>query len=201
MQNARTIQAKLNTVANAGLVVDGIAGPKTYTALMRVAAGGMAPLALQLAPFLATRLPAFAIDTPRRVFHFLAQGCKETDHFKTLKEYGGPTYFKRYDGRADLGNNQPGDGARFPGRGLLQTTGRANYTALAAATGLDCVNHPELLEDPEHAVEAAVRFWDFKGLNAIADSDNLQRVTRRVNGGLNGLAERQAAYDRLKVLA
>ena len=201
MFDAHATQRNLNNVANAALLVDGQAGPATFAALMRVAAGGQAPLALQLAPVLARLLDAHGINTPLRVRHFLAQACCETDHFRTLTEYGGASYFKKYDGRAALGNTQPGDGARFKGRGLLQTTGRANYAALARAAGLDCVAHPELLEDPEHAVDAAVRFWEACRVNDAADADNLRAVTRLINGGLNGLADRQTFFNRLEVIA
>ena len=81
------------------------------------------------------------------------------------------------------------------------TTGRYNYTKLAEDTGLDCVDHPELLEDPEHAVEAAVRYWDHRGINALADANDLKAVTRAVNGGLNGYTDRALAFQRLAVLA
>lgn len=201
MFNATNTQKQLNAVANAGLATDGIAGPATFAALMKRAAGSLSPLASTLAPILVAKLDAHGINTPLRVRGFLAQACAETDRFRTLVEYGSASYFTRYDGRKDLGNLQPGDGARFKGRGLLQTTGRANYAALATATGLDCVNHPELLEDPANAVEAACRFWVSRpGLNAAADAADVKRTTLLINGGYNGLTDRQTFFNLLGVI-
>ena len=201
MFDASTTQTNLNTVANAGLTVDGQAGAKTFLALLERAAGRVSPLMPTLAALLATKLEEHGINTPLRVRHFLAQACCETDHFNTLVEYGGASYFAKYDGRRDLGNIQPGDGPRFKGRGLLQTTGRANYSALAKATGLDCVNHPELLQDPTNAVEAACLFWVARGVNAAADAADIKRVTLLINGGYNGLSDRMSFYERLGVIA
>jgi len=72
-----------------------------------------------------------------------------------------------YEYRKDLGNIYPGDGVKFKGRGLIQITGRSNYTAAAKALGIDCINHPELLEQPEWAVKSACWWWENKGLNEI----------------------------------
>lgn len=196
--DARPIQQRLNTVAKAGLVVDGVCGKATIAALMRAAVGsGTAPLATALAPELATRLPAQGIVTAPEIQMFLAQSCVETDGFRTLKEYGGAKYFARYDGRKDLGNTQPGDGARFPGRGVLQTTGRYNYTQLHKITGIDCVEHPELLEQPGPAVESAAIYWVKRELRTPALAGDVLRCTKLINGGTNGFEERKAAYARL----
>jgi len=200
MFDATMTQKALNTVANAGLVMDGKLGPKTLAAAMRRAAGRSALLIPTLATVLADKLPEHGIDTALRVRQFLAQACCETDHFATLVEYGGLSYFQRYEGRRDLGNTQAGDGPRFKGRGLLQTTGRANYTALAKATGVDCVNHPELLEEPETAVEAACRYWTARDINAAADAADTRRATLLINGGYNGLADRMKFFELLGVI-
>ena len=101
---------------------------------------------------------------------------------------------RSYEARADLGNNQPGDGMRFKGRGLLQITGRANYAICGKALGLDLLNHPELLEQSQAAVDSAAWFWNTHNCNALADTDQFTNVRRRINGGLNGLAECQAIY-------
>lgn len=203
MFDASATQRNLNTVANAGLKVDGVAGPKTFSALMVRAAGielRKLPLVPDLATALVARLDLHAINTPLRVRHLLARACVETDHFQTLTEYGSAAYFQRYDNRRDLGNNQPGDGGRFRGRGLLQTTGRANYAALRDATGLDCVNHPEMLADPETAVEAAVRYWSSRKINDAADRNDIRAVCKLINGGLNGLADQMVFFERLAVI-
>ncbi|APW46630.1 hypothetical protein [Rhodoferax antarcticus] len=89
--------------------------------------------------------PQYEIDTPQEFAHFLAQACHETDHFATLREYASG---RGYEGRVNLGNTQPGDGVRFKGRGIFQTTGRANYMQLGPKKGRHdlFVNNPELLE-------------------------------------------------------
>ncbi len=105
-----------------------------------------------------------------------------------------------YGGR--MGNTLPGDGWKYRGRGLIQITGRANYAACGEALGLDLINNPQLLEQPQYAAMSAAWFWSTRGLNTLADQGEFMKITRRINGGLNGLADRQALYDNaLKVLA
>ncbi|WP_278940665.1 glycoside hydrolase family 19 protein [Pseudomonas helleri] len=105
-----------------------------------------------------------------------------------------------YAGR--MGNTAPGDGWKYRGRGLIQLTGKTNYGLCGEALGLDLLAQPELLEKPQHACMAAAWFWGSNGLNSLADKGNIETITRRVNGGLTGLADRQAIYARaLKVLA
>jgi putative chitinase len=201
MFDASATQANLNHVANAGLTVDGIAGPATFAALLaRAGLNGSIPLGHDLGVALVAHLDAYDINTSLRVRHFLAQAACETFAFTVLKERGDAAYFQRYEGRRDLGNTQPGDGARFCGRGLLDTTGRYNYALLAGLTGLDCINHPELLEVPDNAVLAACIYWQHRNVNALADANDINGVTRAVNGGLNGLADRMTFFDRLGVL-
>jgi putative chitinase len=101
-----------------------------------------------------------------------------------------------------LGNKVNGDGFKYRGRGLIQVTGRANYAACGEALGLDLINRPELLEQPQYAAMSAAWFWSFRGLNTLADQSDFLKITKRINGGTNGLADRQALYDKaLKVLA
>ncbi|MBL3830006.1 hypothetical protein EGV01_30195 [Pseudomonas syringae pv. theae] len=89
----------------------------------------------------------------------------------------------------------------YRGRGLIQITGRANYAACGEALGLDLLKHPELLERPEHAAMSAGWFWHRAGLNTFADKSDFLTITKRINGGTNGLADRQALYERaLKTL-
>jgi putative chitinase len=163
-----------------------------------------------LAEWLNATCPLYEIDTPQEYCHFLAQACHETDHFRTLREYASG---RAYEGRADLGNTQPGDGARFRGRGIFQTTGRANYLQLGIKKGRRdlFINNPELLEQSEHAVWSACEFWRTRGLNDVAnhaDSDMLKKKYRRqiidvspmeyigitINGGYNGMDERKKFY-------
>lgn len=105
-----------------------------------------------------------------------------------------------YGGRMGNGPAASGDGYSFRGRGLIQLTGRANYAAAGADLGLDLVAQPELLEQPEHAAMAAAWFWASRGLNDLADRGDFEGITRRINGGLTGLAERRALWERAKAV-
>lgn len=170
-----------------------------YVALAQATAGRpLSALGRAIADEMATLCHPYDITPPLRLAHFMAQVCEETDFFQTLVEYGGKLYFARYDGREDLGNTQPGDGARYRGRGALMITGRSNYVRLGKQIGLDLEAGPELAEDPHVAVLIACIFWEVHGLSDLADADDLEAVTRKINGGLNGLAERKAALDRAK---
>ena len=155
------------------------------------------------APVLNTAMNRYQIVGAKRVAAFIAQIGHESGQLKYVKEIWGPTAAQaRYEGRADLGNTQPGDGSKFRGRGLIQITGRANYKACGEALGLDLIRQPELLEKPHHACMSAAWFWASRGLNTMADAGQFDTITRRINGGQNGAADRQALYARaLKVLA
>ena len=154
-------------------------------------------------PALNTAMNRFGIVGTPRVAAFIAQVGHESGQFRWLKELWGPTAQQvGYEGRADLGNTVPGDGSKYRGRGLIQITGRANYAACGEALGLDLISKPELLEQPQYAAMSAAWFWSTRGLNTLADQGEFVKITRRINGGLNGLADRQALYDKaLKVLA
>jgi putative chitinase len=151
-----------------------------------------------LSPLNATMLE-FGITTQARQASFLSQVGHESGQLRYVRELASG---QAYEGRADLGNTQRGDGVRFRGRGLLQVTGRANYAACGKALGLDLLAQPELLEQAVNACRSAGWFWQMRGLNALADTGDQERVTRRINGGVNGLAERLALYRAArKVLA
>jgi len=139
--------------------------------------------------------PEFEIDTPREYAHFLAQACHETDHFRTFEEYASG---KAYEGRKDLGNVIIGDGIRFKGRGIFQTTGRANYKDLSDALGMDFVSYPDELSEPEWAVRSAMYFWQSPDCNELADYGLFEKITRTINGGLNGYPERLGLWERAK---
>ena len=133
----------------------------------------------------------YAINTPLRQAHFLAQVLHETGGLRWLRELWGPTPAQeRYEGRKDLGNTQPGDGFTYRGRGAIQLTGRANYEQYSKHCGVDVVLDPSLVERPPHAMLVAGWYWQSRGLNAYADLDDVETVTRRVNGGLNGFDDR-----------
>lgn len=157
---------------------------------------------LKIMPFAKARISTFAaplnasmmefcISTKARQAAFLAQVGHESGQLRYVQELASGS---AYEGRTDLGNDQPGDGVRFKGRGLIQITGRANYIACGKALGLDLLLHPELLEEPESACRSAAWFWRSHGLNELADAGDFLRITRRINGGTNGLEDRQALY-------
>lgn len=107
-----------------------------------------------------------------------------------------------YANRMGNGPEASGDGWRYRGRGLLQITGRAQYQRCGAALGLPLVEQPDLLAQPEPAVLSAAWFWQVNGLNELADAGDFEAITRRINGGLNGLAERRALWAKfLEALA
>jgi putative chitinase len=149
--------------------------------------------------------PAFAqfqINTPERVCAALAQFAHETGGWRWLKELGGTPYFRKYDGRQDLGNTEPGDGARFRGRGYIQLTGRSNYEQMQQwFPKVPIMEQPELAQQPQYAALFSCRWWEDRGLNELADAHKFQTITRRINGGLNGYADRRQRYDTLLALA
>lgn len=139
--------------------------------------------------------PQFGVTSDLRVCHFFAQAAVETDWFKTLQEYASGD---EYEGRKDLGNTQPGDGHRYKGRGIFQTTGRSNYDMTGKKMGLDLINNPQLLLEPRNAVLSALIYWQSRGMNAIADRDDIDAATKAVNGGYNGYDDRVRALGVLK---
>ena len=172
----------------------------------------------------------YGINTPKRQAAFIGQCQHESNNFKTLEEnlhYSAqrlmavwPSRFdqatadkcannpemianKVYGGRADLGNNQDGDGWRFHGRGLIQLTGRSNYQVCGDALGQPFTTQPELLLEPEWACMSAGWFFNKKGLNALADQEDWTTMTKRINGGTVGLDDRinriHKAMDILKI--
>ncbi|WP_285359913.1 glycoside hydrolase family 19 protein [Pseudomonas sp. fls2-241-TYG-175] len=158
-------------------------------------------------PALNTAMGKYQIITRERIAAFIAQIGHESGQLRYVRELGGSEYLSKYDtGKlAERLGNTPdadGDGQFYRGRGLIQVTGRANYAECGEALGLDLISHPELLEQPEHAAMSAAWYWSSRGLNSLADKGDFLQITRRINGGTNGLADRQALYDRaLKVLA
>lgn len=142
-------------------------------------------------------IDTFQINTPARAAAFLAQIGHESGYLLYNKEIWGPTAAQlRYEGRKDLGNTRPGDGSRYRGRGLVQMTGRANYAKTRDELrknfpdAPDFEATPEKLEEPKWAALSAGLYWHVKNLNALADAGKFELVTRRINGGLNGQADR-----------
>jgi len=135
----------------------------------------------------------FEINNVARETAFLAQIAHESGGFNYVREIASGD---AYEGRADLGNTEPGDGPRFRGRGLIQITGRSNYRSCGDALGVDLVSDPELLEQPTLAARSAGWFWQAHGLNGMADVGDFRGITKKINGGLNGWANRVAYFER-----
>lgn len=147
---------------------------------------------------LITSMNSRSINTPLRRAHFLAQLGHESGSFKYTEEIASGA---AYEGRTNLGNTQTGDGVKFKGRGLIQLTGRTNYVNYGASIGQDLTvdgNWTKVATDPLLAVDAAGWFWETHGLNAAADSDDVDKVTKIINGGYNGLDDRKAYLKRAK---
>lgn len=145
-----------------------------------------------------TLLSKKGINTPLRLSHFFAQIHHESGGGLYLKELGKDSYFSKYEGREDLGNTQKGDGLKYKGRGFIQITGRSNYSELSKFTGIDFVSNPELLEEEANAMISAIWFWNKRGLNALADKDAIRLITRKINGGYNGLSDRISLLAKYK---
>lgn len=176
-------------------------------AILSKAAGISTPRAQQWALPLSIAMDKYRIVTSKRQAAFIAQVGHESMGFARTREIWNPAQVPAqsgYEGRADLGNTQPGDGMRFMGRGLIQITGRANYQRASSALGVDFVKSPTLVERDDYAALVAGWFWDWRGLNAYADSDDFLELSARINGRNkatgrpNGWADRQARWERAK---
>jgi putative chitinase len=151
-------------------------------------------------PFMNKVMGIYEIDTPLRASAFLAQVAHESGELKFMEEIWGPTaQQKKYEPPSDvakrLGNTQPGDGFRYRGRGPIQITGRANYKKYGDLLGVDLIGNPDLAATPQYAFSTAGLFWKLNGLNELADVEDFVTITKRINGGLNGLEERQRYYE------
>jgi putative chitinase len=193
--NGRTLKALQEGIAPDSVTLEQVAGICINASLDTVR---------KYHPFLVSQMKANGIDTPLRIAHFLAQLAHESGEFRFTEELASG---KAYEGRQDLGNTQPGDGPRFKGRGLIQITGRDNYTAYGKDRGMDFItgDNPKLLaSDPLTAVDASCWFWKKKKINDLADQDDVLKVSIRINGrnretGLpNGFDDRKAKLARAK---
>lgn len=151
-----------------------------------------------IANTLASSAVQYGVDTEKRMEAFIAQAAHETAGFKTLREYASGA---AYEGRTDLGNTQPGDGVKFRGRGIFQVTGRSNYKDVSRHIFGDdrLLTKPELLEEPVNATLSALHFWKSRNLSALADKGDFEGITKKINGGLNGWADRLSYYEKIKM--
>lgn len=171
-----------------------------------------------------TLLDNSGINTPLRLAHFMAQihhesGLKPISENLNYSAQGLLSTFKKYfdaktvneyqrkpekiankvyANRMGNGNEQSGEGWKYRGRGFIQITGKENYFKLANDTDLDCLKNPDLLLQEPNAMISAIWFWKVNKLNALADADNIEAITKRINGGLNGLADRKQLLENYK---
>jgi len=179
------------------VTVDGQIGRNTLHALF-AAAGAKPEIAAELALAGNVRLHGYGLlDSPLRLAHFMAQLAHESGGFKWMEELASGA---AYEGREDLGNDQVGDGRRYKGRGPIQLTGRDNYRTVGRRLGLDLERHPELAAAPSIGLWVACDYWQSRGISPLADRDDVLGVTRKINGGLNGLADRKAWLGHMKAL-
>lgn len=167
--------------------------------------GSSLTLAEKFADVLSAAMAFYSIDTVERQAMFLSNVGHESGRLVYTTELWGPTASQKgYEGRKDLGNIYAGDGSRYRGRGLLQTTGRANYAAVTKRLQErfnnvpDFEKEPTLLAEPQWAAFSAGDYADMKNLNSIADSGKFERYVRVINGGTNGLSDRMALYASAK---
>jgi len=133
--------------------------------------------------FLINRMSYTGIEAAQ----FMAQCAHECDSFNTMEEYASGD---KYEGRRDLGNIYPGDGRRYKGRGFIQITGRYNYRTFGGYIGVDLENNPLKAEDPDIAAQVAVQYWNRRVKPYVSNFWDTTAVTRRINGGTNGLQDR-----------
>eukprot|EP00163_Fabomonas_tropica_P001067 TRINITY_DN10807_c0_g1_i2.p1 TRINITY_DN10807_c0_g1~~TRINITY_DN10807_c0_g1_i2.p1 ORF type:complete len:293 (+),score=75.69 TRINITY_DN10807_c0_g1_i2:319-1197(+) len=152
----------------------------------------------QYTPYLNAALKEGQITTKKRIAAFLAQIGHESASLKWWTELGGRSYFRKYDGRRDLGNTQPGDGYRFRGRGPIQLTGRNNYQKAGQALGVDLTRNPDVVSTPTMGFRTTVWYWTTRKLNRYCDSGDFRTLTKRINGGYNGYADRVKYWNKAK---
>lgn len=183
MLDARRLQTNL------GVPVDGDIGRGTLTSLFS-RMGAAPPIAAELGLAANVHFRTYGIlDTGLRLAHFMGQCGHESGGFRYMEEIASGA---NYEGRADLGNTQPGDGKRYKGRGPIQLTGRGNYRRVGRLIGIDLESHPEIVSHPSVGLLCGCVFWSEGNLNTLADAADIRGLTRRINGGLNGLADREA---------
>jgi putative chitinase len=179
-------------------------------------------------PWLNKTVQKYDIKSPRRQAMFLAQLAHESGNFRFTSEnlnYSADALervFKKYFPTRELaeeyarkpekianrvyanrmgnGDEASGDGWKYRGRGLIQLTGLSNYASYALQADNEAIIKPDIVAEPEYAADSAGWFWAVNRLNAMADTGDVRAVTRRVNGGFNGLEDRESKYNTLIVL-
>ena len=167
--------------------------------LLQTAVGCTPERADLFAPHLSAACRYYGIDTPERLAAFLAQIGHESGSLRYVREIADGS---AYEGRRDLGNLVSGDGARYRGRGLIQLTGRDNYRQMRDLLDHlgppDFLDFPAALEEPQWAAWSAAAWWHSRHLSDLADAGDFDAITRRINGGTNGAADRRQRWERAK---
>ncbi len=203
----------------------GVYSPVSATHLVAILSCPFA-LAQSIEVPLNTAMQEFSINTPLRQAAFIAQTAHESIGYTATKEnlnYSAaaltatwPTRFqpevaamyarqpekianRAYGGRLGNGDEASGDGWRYRGRGIIQITGKSNYRECGAGLGLNLVATPELLEEQSNAFRSGAWFWDSRTLSPLADVGDFLAITKKINGGTNGLADRERYYALAKV--
>ncbi|GLT02713.1 lysozyme [Sphingobium jiangsuense] len=188
--DAKLLQKRL------GVTQDGIIGRDTWRAVF-ARFGADTTRARQLAIAMNVHATAYEMMAPLRLSHFFAQLIHESGSFRYMEEIASGA---AYEGRADLGNTVKGDGVRYKGRGPIQITGRANYQKFGRLIGIDIEETPDLAANPSIGLHLALEYWRDRKLNAMADADDVVGITKKINGGTNGLADRRAQLVKAKAL-
>lgn len=149
---------------------------------------------IQLCQAINDTFALFAINTPLRQRHFLAQVFHESMglYYSTELASG-----KQYEGRKDLGNTIQGYGVKYKGRGYIQITGYFNYKLVGEYFGVDFLSYPEKLAQNPWNMLSAGWFWKAKNINSLADKDDIVLITKKINGGLNGLDDRRNWFEKV----
>jgi putative chitinase len=144
----------------------------------------------------------YSIDSNIRMCHFLAQVLHESGAFRYSSEIWGNTPAQQaYDTRIDLGNTpeHDGDGYKYRGRGWIQLTGKTNYRLFGKEVGLDLLTDPDKVAEEPYDSLAAGWYWNRKDLNSFADQDDILTITKKINGGFNGLDDRKMWHIKARV--
>ena len=175
--------------------------------ILMIACDASRERALRYAEPLWAAMRKHSVDTPLRAAHFLAQISHESGRLRYAEEVWGPTaQQKRYDPASGstlarkLGNERAGDGFRYRGRGLIQLTGLGNYRLYMQESGVLVVRYPDILREPHWAADVAAWYFKRWGCLEAADADDVRTVTRKINGGYNGLSDRLRLLVRAKTV-
>lgn len=191
----RTDRARPNDSFDAGRPSSSTRGGVSLSDLRRIMPGLSSDKARNYLPHLNRAMEEAGITGKKRQAAFLAQLGHESGGLRYMEEIASGA---AYEGRRDLGNTRPGDGRRYKGRGPIQLTGRANYRSAGRALGLNLEANPQQAARPNVAFRIAAWFWKSRGLNSLADSGAFREITRRINGGFNGLMDRFRYWARAK---